>query len=241
MKSTIIRLAQAAPALSNPIWRAIYPNFRRNEYWSGEEYDDRASAFDTIYQENRWGSDESRSGRGSTMAQTQLLRRELPLLFQRLGVTTFLDAPCGDFYWMRHVPMGQTHYIGGDIVPDLIGKLKREHPDRDFRVMDIVEGPIPKADLWLCRDTLFHLPNADVQKVLTLAAHSGVRFFLMTTYPFAEENRDIKAGGFRFLNLQAAPFNLPPPILSIDDFSVPEPPRVLGLWSAEQLRGQPAT
>ena len=79
-----------------------------------------------------------------------------------LNVKVFLDAPCGDFNWMQHVELPEeTLYIGGDIVGRLIEDLQQAHgnPTRSFRKLDIVEGPLPKADLWLCRDVLFHLPE----------------------------------------------------------------------------------
>jgi hypothetical protein len=42
-------------------------------------------------------------------------------------------------------------------------------------------------------------------------------------------------GGFRFINLRRSPFDMPRPLLRIQDFIAPEPPRCLGLWSREQI------
>jgi SAM-dependent methyltransferase len=237
MKSAVISLMEAAPAVSNPVWKLLYPRFRRDEFYYGDEYEARDTAFDTIYQENRWGSSESRSGDGSTLAQTKLLRAALPRLLRRFDVRRFLDAPCGDFHWMQRVDFGEVQYIGADIVPALVEDLAARYaqPGREFRQIDIVQGPIPDVDMWLCRDTLFHLPNDDVRQVLRHAA-AHARYFLATTYPFARANRDVRPGGFRFLNLEAEPFGLPPPMQTIDDFAPPQPPRVLGLWSADQLK-----
>ncbi len=44
-----------------------------------------------------------------------------------------------------------------------------------------MEGPLPKADLWLCRDVLFHLPNKDVITVLANFANSEIPYLLTTT------------------------------------------------------------
>src|SRR6185312_15131601 len=57
---------------------------------------DRASVFEQIYTRNTWQSSESRSGPGSTLERTEILRRELPPMLARLGVRTLVDAPCGD-------------------------------------------------------------------------------------------------------------------------------------------------
>jgi hypothetical protein len=31
-----------------------------------------------------------------------------------------LDAPCGDFNWMKEVDLSAVHYTGGDIVEPLV-------------------------------------------------------------------------------------------------------------------------
>jgi hypothetical protein len=231
---------RSCPAIANPLWSLAYPYvIRRDGTYFGSEYSDRDSAFQQIYDENRWLSCESRSGRGSTLAYTKPLRKSLAKYLRRLNVTVFLDAPCGDFNWMRQVelPAG-TSYIGGDIVAQLIEDLERVHgaPTRSFRRLDIVEGPLPRADLWLCRDVLFHLPNKDVITVLANFANSEIPYLLTTTYTFPKRNEDVRPGGFRFINLQLPPFLLPPPLSRIVDFVAPEPPRYLGLWSRDQVK-----
>jgi len=239
MKQVAKQIMRSCPAVFNPLWSLIYPwVIRRDEKYFGHEYDDRAEAFRTIYEENRWASTESRSGRGSTLAYTQGLRQALTRYLARLNVERFLDAPCGDFNWMRHVTLpSASRYLGGDIVPDLIEGLQRSYGDerRSFSVIDIVKGPLPSADLWLCRDVLFHLPNSDIGVVLANFAASNISFLLTTTYDFARVNADVRPGGFRFINLRLAPFGLPRPLAKIPDFVVPEPPRYLALWSRAQV------
>jgi hypothetical protein len=237
LKRAVRTFAQRNPQLFNPVWKAIFPLLGRSTYFPGGEHTDRRQAFSLHFQHNWWGSEESRSGPGSTLAATHALRRKLPTLLQRLEVKTLLDAPCGDLNWMRHVPLDGVRYIGADIVPELVEMLRQAHPDRTFQLLDIVKDPIPAADLWLCRDVLIHLPNIDAQAVLRQAASSGVRYFLTTHYPRVRENRDLEGpGGIRFVNLERAPFNLPPPLLMVDDFVAPQEPRVMALWSAEQLQ-----
>jgi hypothetical protein len=91
-------------------------------------------------------------------------------------------------------------------------------------------GSIPAADLRLCRNVLFHLPNREIETVLSNFAKSEVPLLLTTTCEFPQENSDIRAGGFRFINLRLPPFALPRPIAKSADFIAPEPPRYLGLW-----------
>ena len=85
--------------------------------------------------------DESISGPGSTLQQTRVLRERLPLLLTSLGVRTLIDAPCGDFNWMKHVEAGLDLYIGVDILTDVISEHQWRHRrgDRRFMRIDMVE------------------------------------------------------------------------------------------------------
>jgi hypothetical protein len=102
-------------------------------------------------------------------------------------------------------------------------------------VLDIVHDELPEADLWLCRDVLFHLPTVDVIETLRNFARSKIPYLLTTTYDFQKVNVDVKPGGFRYVNLREPPFSLPKPILKIADFVAPAPPRYLALWSKAQI------
>jgi hypothetical protein len=59
---------------------------------------DATAIFDHFYRTNAWGTAESVSGPGSTLAYTTHLRTALPRLVHDLGVHTLLDAPCGDVH-----------------------------------------------------------------------------------------------------------------------------------------------
>jgi hypothetical protein len=243
VRKTVKVAMQACPAVANPVWAAVYPFIRSAEYYPGTVDGARSDIFQDIYEHNYWGSSESPSGPGATLAYTAQLRPRLEKLLVKLKVQTLLDAPCGDFNWMRHVRLpDQTRYIGGEILAPLVEKLQREHggPRRAFQVIDIVEGPIPVADLWLCRETLIHLSNNDILSVLKLFVNSDVKYILTTTFDFVRENRDIGAGGIRLINLSLPPFNLPNPTMKIVDFIPPAAPRYLALWSREQV-GQAIT
>jgi hypothetical protein len=203
---------------------------------------DRRVVFQKIYNENYWGGQESRSGPGSTLGYTKPLRRKLARCLKERNVKTLLDAPCGDFNWMRHVrlPPG-TNYLGADIVPELISSLQKTYcgGSRCFKLIDIVDGSLPEADLWLCRDALFHLPNRDIETVLANFANSSISYLLTTTFDFPKCNDDVEPGGFRPINLRVAPFSLPAPLSRITDFVVPWPPRFLALWSRQQVASSP--
>src|SRR5208282_2567940 len=63
---------------------------------------------------------ESQSGLGSYLCETEGVRAALPILTRELDVLDFLDAPCGDFNWMKEVDLGVRSYVGFDISLDII-------------------------------------------------------------------------------------------------------------------------
>jgi hypothetical protein len=195
----------------------------------------RAEAFARIWRDNVWGDPESRSGAGSRVARTERFRAALTAFVHEVRPRVLYDAPCGDFNWMSLVklPPG-TAYVGADIVPELIASLREryETPERTFRVADIVEDDPPPADVWLCRESLFHLPLADVQRVIEHWRRSGIRYFLATTTTAVEHNTDIAAGWWRPLNLTAPPFDLGTPSLRLEDAAPADPLKYVGVWTS---------
>ncbi|AOR81169.1 hypothetical protein BES08_30300 (plasmid) [Novosphingobium resinovorum] len=216
----------------------MYPLLRKTVYLSGSEYADRKTAFATIFAENRWQSGESVSGSGSEVSATNMLTTALPNLLRDLKVGTLLDAPCGDLNWMRHLKLPDgMHYIGADIVPDLISKLQSEHGTdaRQFQVIDFVDDVLPKADVWLCRHVLFHLSFADITKALHNFAKSDIQYLIVDNVDGLKNVADIQSGGFRLANLRAAPFNLPKPMTRIANSNPPNPPEYLNVWTRDQV------
>lgn len=201
---------------------------------------DRRQAFQRIHDRNLWGTEESVSGPGSHLAATEAVRRELPRIVAALGVRTLLDAPCGDLNWMRHIlPEMGVSYIGADLVPAVVERARARTDWRHarFLVLDIVEDPLPAADLWLCRDCLFHLSNADVFHALENFLRSGIPHLLTTIHTGPEpKNRDIRSGGFRWFDLFQPPFNVPGPgLFAFDDHEPGWPPRQMVGISREQV------
>jgi hypothetical protein len=203
---------------------------------------DPAEVFGSIFRNGRWlgqkDNHESVSGWGSTLSFTEGLRPALAEILRKLDVRTFLDAPCGDFNWMQQVPLPEgCQYIGGDIVAPLIDRVASQYTNdrRRFQVLNILQDDMPPADLWLCRDCLFHMPLDAVMHALENSLRSNIRFYLITSLrnPI---NHDIPFGKYRPLNLQAEPFSLPEPLLSLPDYTENSPKRYLCLWSQDQVR-----
>lgn len=167
--------------------------------------------FERIYATNLWGAATTAAGLGSEASATETLRAELPLLLQRLGVTSLLDAPCGAAEWLdAGVPT-----IGIDIVPAVIAA--RAAAGGDFRVADITVDPLPAADAILCRDCLVHLSFDNIARAVANFRVSGARYLLTTTFTEWFGNQDCENGDWRALNFEQAPFGWPPPLARLDE------------------------
>jgi hypothetical protein len=192
---------------------------------------DHRSVFAHIFHDRFWGDYESVSGMGSRMSQTETIRVQLPLIFQEYAVKTLFDAPCGDLNWMKEILAAtDIDYIGGDIVPEVVDLARRNSPDPAFRfsVFDIAEDPFPAADLWLCRDVLFHLSFATIAMALNNFCRSDIPLMLVTTHTDdSVKNRNIVTGDFRYIDLFKPPFSWPESMVlkRFTDFAPPAPPR----------------
>jgi hypothetical protein len=177
---------------------------------------DLKGRFEYIFDTNLWGDDESRSGVGSTLPETETLRREIPLLLKDAGARSLLDIPCGDFGWLSLTELG-VDYVGADIVDALVAQNTRRYGSatRRFARLDLTSGPLPAADVVLCRDCLVHLSYANIRRALENVKRSGAKYLLTTSFPELQSNRDIADGDWRPLNFQCAPFGFPAPIRTI--------------------------
>ena len=176
--------------------------------------------FTEIYKNNHWKSSESISGTGSELEQTKSLRKDLEKILYNLKITSLLDIPCGDFKWMQKVDLSKIDYIGADIVEELIKNNKEQYKEKDnfiFMVLDLIKDPLPKSDIIIIRDCLVHLSFADIFTAINNIKSSGCKYLLTTTFPNHHLNNDITTGDWRTINLQEKPFNLPSPILIINE------------------------
>jgi hypothetical protein len=199
--------------------------------------------FTYINQSNLWQSAESQSGRGSELDCTAPIRTLLPDLFKEIRIKSILDAPCGDFNWMRYVPLDGIAYTGIDVVPDIVQRNQDKYGSDtiQFKSGDITKDDLPKVDLIICRDCLVHLPLLYGCLALKQFQRSGSTYLLATTYPKATVNEDTAVGSWRSLNLALPPFNCGTPIKLISDPSDDtgkNPDKSLGLWALDTIKPQ---
>lgn len=203
----------------------------------------RKRNFNKIFQEGGFSGDGfPLSGAGSTLEQTKKVREEIPRILKDLKLKSLLDAPCGDFTWMREVNLVDILYIGADIVDELIKKniSKYSGKNRTFIVADIVKDDLPKTDMILCRDCFVHLSNKDIVRALRNFKRSQSSYLLTTTFYKMTNNKDLVSGrGWRPVNLNIPPFDFPSPLKLIieecTEFNGTYYDKSLGLWKLSDI------
>lgn len=207
---------------------------------------DRQQRFTEIYKTNEFKGDESISGPGSSLKNTEVLRKELVKLCKWLKVKTIVDAPCGDFNYMKEVvkELDLIEYLGIDIVPEMIEQNAKKYLSNvvHFAIGDITTYPFPNVDILICRDCLVHLSFESSFKFFRNFAKSNIPYLLTTT--FTGENRK----NFNFedgrnwypMNLYIEPFNLPQPKILINEQCQEGnghyTDKCLGLWTLEDIK-----
>jgi SAM-dependent methyltransferase len=213
--------------------------------------------FTNIYENYGFGSTESRSGPGSTLEETKVLREKIRSLVIEKNIKSVVDIPCGDFHWMKEIVSSFESYTGGDIVDEAIktNNEKYSSSNINFINFDLINNPIPDADLLIVRDVIGHLPLEDGKKVIKNILKSNCKYLLSTTWAkktdsgweicgpndIHRENEGVNYGRFYPVNLMSAPFNFPLPELCleedvrVDNFEIGNR-KVLALWDLSKLK-----
>ena len=198
-----------------------------------------STKFSLIYRSRWWDKQgESASGPGSTLDFPRPFREGFSAILRDRQIKTLFDAPCGDWNWFKEVELpADLSYTGGEVVAELTAALQQRYGRNgcQFRTFDITRDAFPGVDLWLCRDCLAHLSNADVAAALRNFVRSDVPYAMLSSYRSEGVNDDIASGGFRPLDLTKPPFSLPEPEFAINDWPDDENIRRVGLWSREQI------
>lgn len=175
--------------------------------------------FRNIYKNNIWGSNESFSGTGSSVEATREIIQSLPDIMNQFQMKSILDAPCGDFNWMKYIVEKIEKYIGVDVVPEIIEQNKRFYRagNISFLNLDITVDPLPQVDVIFCRDCLVHFSYQDIWKAISNFKRSSSTYLLTTSFTGRIVNADILTGEWRPVNFEIAPFNFPMPKLIINE------------------------
>jgi hypothetical protein len=202
----------------------------------------RKDAFDKIFSMKLWGAtEESVSGNGSSRYYTTNVRKLLERALQMLGITSMVDAPCGDTNWQPLLKgFTEISYIGIDIVPSLIKNNTekfKNHTNMIFLEKDISTEALPKADLALCRDMIQHNSLEDGYRTFMNIENSGIKYLVTNFHLYSKENINIIPGEWYPIDVFLPPFNFSKPLFFTkeghDGDSVDG--KMVGIWKLPAL------
>jgi SAM-dependent methyltransferase len=197
------------------------------------------SIFTKIYNQNEWGSQETKSGNSATLENTRAIRHQLPDLFRDLEVTSVLDCGCGDFNWQQHISFEGIEYLGIDIVKSLVEDNQKIYTQENiyFQQMDILQDPPETRDLWLARDLLCLYDFSSIRIFFQkfLESQSPFLAFTSVTLGSEEKNKDAATGSWRPLDFTQHPFELPEPMIDLEDQTQWFRRKVLLVYNHQQI------
>jgi SAM-dependent methyltransferase len=166
------------------------------------------SHFEKIYATNEW---EFGSGEGSLPIHTTEYRAVLEKFMREHEIRRVVDFGCGDWQSSRLIDWSGIDYVGFDIVPAVIDANLRKYKKTnvDFRVFDEDFEHLPEADLLIIKDVLQHWSNAAIFRFLPTLQRYPYSLVTNCIAPWGRTvNIDMNDGGFRGLDIGAAPFNV---------------------------------
>lgn len=179
--------------------------------------------FAAIYEKHTWLG-KSLSGPGSDANRTAVFRSFLERFLRDKAIRSVVDLGCGDWSYSRLVDWGEANYTGVDVVESVIKRNRAQYASDkvSFLCLNVATDDLPATDLLIVKEVLQHLPNADVQAILSkVSAYKYAIFVNDITHhlrgswkdlwrwkPICSTNTDIEAGGYRLLRLTEPPFSL---------------------------------
>lgn len=162
--------------------------------------------FDDVYKKHRWGTNTDHgasSGKGSLSENTEEYEKFIAGYIKQYNIKSMLDIGCGDFQVSRrilHALDVQIVYLGADVSQVIIDRNKAayENETTKFVQLDATKEDIPSAELITIREVLQHLPNKDIERVLShlIDRHKNAHILVTNTVARNPEkiNIDIPAG-----------------------------------------------
>ena len=150
-------------------------------------------------------------------------------LIERYDIKSVSDCPCGlyeNWIFKLDLPKRNVKYTGYDINHLAIERNRIKFPDLNFVKFNMCNEILPKTDLIICRDCLFHLPNEFALEALDNFKKSKSTYLLSTSQDWVKENVDLSPdelkveAGNRPLNLEIEPFNMGEPLEIHDESSI---------------------
>ena len=171
-----------------------------------------SAKFEQIYRENIW---EGGSGEGSRKHTTIEYRAYLESFLTTHKIKSVCDIGCGDWVVGSLIDWTGIEYYGMDCVDFLIEKHKNDNKDRPnlhFQTLDVCTNieSLPKCDLYILKDVLQHLPNANIVKILDWLYKNGKYVLITNCHGQHYNGQDISIGDCRGLSGKYFPLNCYP-------------------------------
>lgn len=164
--------------------------------------------FETIYKYNLWGFG---SGTGSVpMNNGPYMEFIQAFINEHRDIRTALDVGCGDWQISKDVDWKDIHYMGIDVVEEVIqSNIKRYSGEKTrFKVLDLYKDDIPDADLIIVRDVIHHLSNDKISTMLAKLDKVRYKYLLISGDVNRAPTYDIPDGLYRPVDIAREPFNL---------------------------------
>lgn len=191
-----------------------------------------------IYKYKIWKTDKNLSGTSSDLSIAIHYALRLRGFLINKKIKSIFDCGCGEFGFMDITLKDlKLKYIGGDLVNNILIKNRINFPSYKFIKFDILKDSLPKVQLLLIRDCLFHFSFNDVVKALNNFCDSGSKYIFLTSHKsLILKNYDIITGDFRYLDFNKKPFYFSNEILKVKDFIFPYFPKYSYLYSNSQIK-----
>lgn len=177
---------------------------------------------------------------GEDGTEAPALGANLSETFLAMGIHSVLEYPTRRMSKDRIDIWTKLRYIGGDPSRDISAENQRQfgRSDTRFIFMNLLFSRIPKTDCLVLGDSIERMPHHDILSILLHVAGSGIRYIVMPTHPYMNNNWDTALGDPRPINFLLSPYNFPTPGHVITAMpGCGRSDRVLGLWSLTDLAG----
>ena len=170
----------------------------------------KSNVFDRIYEQDLWVGG---SGPGSHPRATLEYRYTLEKFLYDNDVKSVVDFGCGDWQFSKYIHWGEIDYTGYDVANMVLTNNTKNFSTKKIRFERTPDdlNNMKEADLFIAKESLMHLPNDYVDKVLT-SAFDKYKYLLITNgyrvdAPGNNTNQDIQPGAWRHLDIRLPPFS----------------------------------
>lgn len=146
--------------------------------------------FTEVYKKNIWGGKrgEFYSGSGSKEEYAEIYSGEIKKFIDKNNIKTVIDLGCGDFNIGHKIIDKNVHYVGIDIVADLIIENKKKFGTAsvEFFCKNIITDELPAGDLCIVRQVFQHLSNDEILHIIKKRFNAYKYVIVTEHYPSSE-------------------------------------------------------